>query len=218
MKKIKIGFLPLYIKLYDDTGNGAAERPVMMDFYLEIAKQFEQMGFDVVTSEFCRIEPEFRETVARFECEGADCIVTWHAAYSPSLESIKVLTETKLPIVVLDTTDTYDFSPSQAPSNISRCHGIHGVMDMCSLLRRYGKKFAIAAGHYAESDVVERVAGFVRAAYAATSLDGSRTASIGGSFDGVTGIAHGDTESGVLEHRNIIVAVADGNGLFAGDV
>lgn len=185
MKKIKIGFLPLYIKLYDDTGNGAAARPVMMDFYLGIAKQFEQMGFDVVTSEFCRIEPEFRETVEKFEREGADCIVTWHAAYSPSLESIKVLSETKLPIVVLDTTDTYDFSPSQDPSNISRCHGIHGVMDMCSMLRRYGKKFAIAAGHYAESDVVDRVAGFVRAAYAAKSLDGSRTASIGGSFDGM---------------------------------
>ena len=185
MKKIKIGFLPLYIKLYDDTGNGAAERPVMMDFYLGIAKQFEGMGFDVLTSEFCRIKPEFRETVDRFEREGADCIVTWHAAYSPSLECIKVLTDSKLPIVVLDTTDTYDFSPTQNPTAISRCHGIHGVMDMCSMLRRYGKKYAIAAGHYAESDVVERVAGFVKAAYAAAALEGSRTASIGGSFDGM---------------------------------
>ncbi len=194
MKKIKIGFLPFYIKLYDDTGNGAAARPVMMDFYLGIARQFEDMGFDVLTSEFCRIEPEFRETVGRFEAEGADCIVTWHAAYSPSLECIKVLTETKLPIVVLDTTDTYDFSPIQDPACVSRCHGIHGVMDMCSLLRRYGKKYAIAAGHYAKSDVVDRVAGYVKAAYAAAALEGSRTASIGGSFDGMGDFLVSDEE------------------------
>ncbi len=186
MKNIKIGFLPFYIKLYDDTGNGAAARPRLWQFYLSLAEKFEKMGFEVVkTQDLCRIESEFRAAVSDFEAKGADCIVTWHAAYSPSLESIGVLTETKLPIVVLDTTETYDFSPEQDPSEISCCHGIHGVMDMCSLLRRYGKQYAIAAGHVEHSDVIERAAGYVRAAVAAAGMDGSRVGSIGGSFDGM---------------------------------
>lgn len=195
MKNIKIGFLPFYIKLYDDTGNGAAARPRLWQFYLSLAERFEKLGIEVVrTTDLCRIEPEFRAAVDHFETEGVDCIVTWHAAYSPSLECVKVLSETYLPIVVLDTTETYDFSPEQNPSEISVCHGIHGVMDMCSLLRRNGKKYAIAAGHFEHSDVIERAAGYVRAAVAAASLNGSRVGSIGGSFDGMGDFLVSDEE------------------------
>lgn len=195
MKKIKIGFLPFYIKLYDDTGNGAAARPRLWQFYLTLARCFEQIGFEVEkTADLCRIESEFRAAVDSFECADVDCIVTWHAAYSPSLECVKVLTETRLPIVVLDTTETFDFSPDQDPAEISCCHGIHGVMDMCSLLRRYGKQYAIAAGHFAHADVIDRAAGYVRAAVAAASLNGSRVGSIGGSFDGMGDFLVSDEE------------------------
>lgn len=195
MKKIKIGFLPFYIKLYDDTGNGAAARPRLWQFYLSLCERFEKLGFEVVrTNDLCRIEPEFRAAVDSFEAAEADCIVTWHAAYSPSLECVRVLTGTRLPIVVLDTTETYDFSPEQNPAEISCCHGIHGVMDMCSLLRRYGKKYAIAAGHFEHSDVIERAAGYVRATAAAAGLNGSRVGSIGGSFDGMGDFLVSDEE------------------------
>ena len=73
----------------------------------------------VVRSEFCRVAPEFSAAVGHFEREGADCIVTWHAAYSPSLECVGALTRTDLPVVVLDTTETYDFGASQDPGEIS---------------------------------------------------------------------------------------------------
>lgn len=193
-KRIKIGFLPLYIKLYDDIGSGAKARPRLEGLYAEMARRFESQGFEVIRSEICRIEPEFRAAVSRFEAEGADCIVTWHAAYSPSLECIGALTDTRLPVVVLDTTETYDFSPSQNPDEISYCHGIHGVMDMCSLLKRYGKKYAVAAGHFSESDVIHRAAGYVRAAVSAAALGGSRVGSIGGSFDGMGDFLVSDEE------------------------
>ncbi len=185
MKKIKIGFLPLYIKLYDDCGSGAVGRPRLEPFYERMATELEARGFDVIRNEFCRIRPEFKAAVEKFENAGADCIVTWHAAYSPSLESIDALAGTELPIIVLDTTETYDFSPAQDPAEISFCHGIHGVMDMCSLLRQRGKSYAICAGHIEHSDVLDRVAGYARAAGAARSLSGSRAGSIGGSFDGM---------------------------------
>ena len=53
----------------------------------------------VLRASFCRLESEFRQAVGRFEAEGADVLVTLHMAYSPSLESIDVLSETPLPIV-----------------------------------------------------------------------------------------------------------------------
>ena len=138
MKKVKIGFLPLYIKLYDDCGASVTSRPRLEPFYERLACELEAKGFEVIRNEFCRIKPEFAAAVEKFEKAGADCIVTWHAAYSPSLESVDALAGTDLPIIVLDTTETYDFSPEQNPAEISFCHGIHGVMDMCSLLRQRG--------------------------------------------------------------------------------
>ncbi|MBR5742393.1 MAG: hypothetical protein IKX85_01215, partial [Clostridia bacterium] len=142
---MKIGFLPLYIELYDKSGFKARHR--LEPFYGVLASALEEEGFEVVRSPFCRLESEFREAVASFEKAGAEAIVTWHAAYSPSLESASVLAGTKLPLVILDTTETFDFSALQDPGEINYCHGIHGVMDLGNLLHRLGKPFAIAAGH-----------------------------------------------------------------------
>ncbi len=192
MKKIKIGFLPLYIKLYDDCG--FVVRPRTEPFYEELACKFEELGFDVMRSPFCNVEEEFKAAVSKFEEEGADCIVTWHAAYSPSLECIKVLSGTSLPIVVLDTTEVYDFSPLQDGDELNYCHGIHGVMDMTNMLKRAGKAYAIAAGHYPTSNVVEKAAGYVKAAVGAASLKGTKVGTIGGSFDGMGDFLISDEE------------------------
>lgn len=193
MKNAKIGFMPLYIKLYDDVGL-AELRERLEPFYEKMAKGFEANGIEVVRSSFCRVHDEFAEAVAKFEAENVDCIVTWHAAYSPSLESIDVLSKTKLPIIIMDTTETYDFGPAQDSAEINLCHGIHGVMDMTNLLMRAGKPYAIAAGHYPTSDVMDRVIGYIKAAVAATSLPGSKVGTIGGSFDGMGDFLVSDEE------------------------
>jgi len=189
---IKIGLLPLYIELYDE--KVPELRPRLEKFYETAAQKLETCGFEVFRVPFCRLEPEFRSAVNFFESKKAQCVVTLHMAYSPSLESSEVLAGTKLPIVVLDATDTFDFGPAQNSDAVLYCHGIHGVMDMCSLLNQNGKKFAIAAGHLKYSDVMARVGGFVKAAAAALSLNGSRVGSIGGAFAGMGDFAVGDKE------------------------
>ena len=87
---MKIGFLPLYIKLYDDVVPDI--RPRMEAFYEKIAGLLEARGFTVVRAPFCRLESEFRSAVHTFENAGAEAILTLHMAYSPSLESIGALT------------------------------------------------------------------------------------------------------------------------------
>ncbi len=180
---MKIGYLPLYIKLYDDIG---AKRAVMQKFYEDTTEIFREKGLTVVTSDFCRIESEFKETVKRFEDEKVDAIVTWHAAYSPSLESIEVLANTNLPIIVFDSTPTKVFDQDAILEGaVSWNHGIHGVMDMCSMLKRYGKPYAIAAGHYLDGECIDRVIGFVKSAVAARKLKGMKVGLVGGAFKGM---------------------------------
>lgn len=183
MDKIKIGFLPLYIKLYDDTCPALREK--LEKFYEEAARLLEQKGLEVCRTPFCRVAQEFQDAVQAYEAAGADCIVTLHMAYSPSLEAAKALTGTQLPIVVMDTTMTYAFGPDQDPDEIDYNHGIHGVMDLCNLLKRAGKEYAIAVGHYQESGVIGETAQLVRAAAAARSVRGSRVGVFGGGFDGM---------------------------------
>ena len=178
---MKIGFLPLYTSLY-------SKKPVetrLQPFYDTLAKTFEEKGLEVVRCEFCMEAPDFEKAVAKFENECCDAIVTLHTAYSPGLCSEKALSNTKLPIIIFDTTETFDFSDNQQPSEITYCHGIHGVMEMCNLLKKNGKTYAVAAGHYTESDVTDRVIGLVKAAVSANAIDGSNVGSVSGYFDGM---------------------------------
>ena len=183
MKRLKIGLLPLYIKLYDDVWPEARGR--MDSFAGKIVRELEKRGLDVVCAEVCRIKPEFETAIGRFEKENADAIVTLHLAYSPSLESVDALAGTELPLIVLDTTPTFDYSPAQDPDELLYNHGIHGVQDMCNLLLRRGKEFLIEAGHWAESDVLDRVTDCVKAAGIAGVMKKARVGRIGSPFKGM---------------------------------
>lgn len=58
MKKIKVGYLPLYIKLYDDSN--PHYRDPMVDYMHMLIKMLESQGLEVVLAdEVCRIKPEF---------------------------------------------------------------------------------------------------------------------------------------------------------------
>ena len=180
---MKAGFLPLYIALYDIGSRHLRER--LGAFYDKIADMLRERGVDLVTSEICTVEEEFEKAIKKFEDEDCDAIFTIHLAYSPSLESIEVLKNTYLPIIVIDTTDTEDFSDTQDPTHVSYCHGIHGVMDMCNMLKKNNKPYAIAAGYYEDGKVIDKAVGYLKAAKSAKSVFGSKVGTIGGYFDGM---------------------------------
>lgn len=184
MKHAKIGLLPFYLELYDRISSPEKRKPLEA-FYVSMASALRQRGVDVVETKICRLKPEFATAIKKFETEKVDAIVTLHLAYSPSLESAEILARTALPIIVLDTTPDYDFSPSQSPGQIMFNHGIHGVQDMCNLLIRNGKPFVIEAGHWKKSDVLARVISRARAARIASALRRSRVGQIGKPFAGM---------------------------------
>jgi len=168
MSKPKVGLLPLYIKLYDDSW--PEMQPRVDGFYRQIVSALGERGLEVDSAPVCRLAPEFKAAIREFEKARVDAIVTLHMAYSPSLESSAALAATSLPIVVLDTTPTYGYGPQQDPAELLYNHGIHGVQDMCNLLLRNHKAFQIEAGHWEKTDVLDRVAAWARAARLATAM------------------------------------------------
>ena len=179
----KVGLLPLYLKLYDDAKPDMRER---IDGFLRVlAEQLGQRGLDVEAAPVCRVREEFKPAVAQFEEAACHLIVTLHMAYSPSLESADVLAATRLPVVMLDTTPTEVFTAQTDSTEILYNHGIHGVQDLANLLRRLGKPYQVEAGHWSTSDVLDRVAGWAKAAVAAERLRHARVGRMGASFKGM---------------------------------
>ncbi len=184
MKKAKIGLLPLYIKLYDDFSS-PQRRVLIEEFYAKIANILEEKGLEVVTSPVCRLHDEFSAAVKSFEDADVDAMVTLHLAYSPSLESADILANTKLPIIVFDTTPDYEFNYSTDSGKIGTNHGIHGVQDMCNLLKRNKKDFIICAGHVEHSTVADDVVAAVYGAKMAKAMRSARVGCAVKSFDGM---------------------------------
>lgn len=180
---LRIGLLPLYLKLYDDfLPDGRAGCEAILR---EVEAGLVRLGAKVVTAKVVRTAAEAAAAVRGLESGKVDCLVTLHLAYSPSLETAPALVRSKLPLVLLDTSPDASFGPDTDPARIMANHGVHGVMDLASVLRRRGRPFEIVAGHPRESRVLDRVVELARAARAARSLRGMRVARIGTEFPGM---------------------------------
>jgi len=184
MRQPRIGLLPFYLKLYDDT---FPELRYEFDDPLikAILEGLEKEGVETVMSGICRLAPEFRKAIHHFEQEDVDLIVTLHLAYSLSLESIDALAGAHRPILMLDTTMDYDFGPAADPARILYNHGIHGVQDLASMLVRRKVPFEIAAGPIHHSNILRRAAETARAAHAARCFKNTPALRVGESFAGM---------------------------------
>lgn len=186
----RAALLPLYLKLYDDLLPKL--RADFEGYISRIAAGFRVRGIDIEIAPVCRVAAEFDVAIAQFHQQAVDCIVTLHLAYSPSLEAIDALCRTALPIVILDATMDADFGLSAPAARIMHNHGVHGVMDLASVLRRRGRRFEFVAGHDANPRTLDRAADHVRAAVAARELRGSRVLRVGEAFAGMGDFAVAD--------------------------
>ncbi len=213
MVKLKAGLLPFYIKLYDDI-NIEFRKP-FYSFLRNISLALAKLGVETEIAPICCIESEFALAIKKIESGKPDALITLHLAYSPSLESASILSKTKLPIIVLDTTPDFAFGQDATHDLIMTNHGIHGVQDMCNLLLRNGKQFTIEAGHFEKSDVLLRVREHLRGARLAASLRKARVGLIGKSFAGMGDfLVPADKLKRDLGITTITVAPSDVSGLI----
>lgn len=179
----KIGLLLLYLKLYDEA---MPELRHQFDgFIAQLKNDIQCHHIDVLLSPICRVDAEFQAAIQEMEQQSVDLIITLHLAYSPSLESSRHLIQTKLPILIFDTTMDLEFGSGVAPERIMLNHGIHGVQDLASILRRKGKTFEIVAGHGSNPSVMKKVVMASRAAFASTCLRTTKALRLGPTFPGM---------------------------------
>jgi L-arabinose isomerase len=205
IKKIKAGLLPFYLKLYDEYKPEVREG--FTEFLQRITDCLEARGIEVQRAPVCRVADEFKDAIRRFEEDGAECIISLHLAYSPSLESIDAFCDSKLPLVILDITMDAEFGVNVSPDRIMYNHGVHGVMDFASMLRRRRRSFEIIAGHDSNPKTLDRAVEIIRGAVAAHALQHSRVLRVGEAFCGMGDFA---VEECVLADRlGIKVAQVD---------
>lgn len=180
----KVGFLPLYIALYD---TALPQMRVKIDaFNSEIQNLIKKQGIDLVASDVCCVKSQFESAIKLFEENNVDAIISLHLAYSPSLESYESLCKTKLPLIIMETTPDFDFNYEIDSNAYMYNHGIHGVQDLTNLLRRHGKEYNIFAGHYEHSTVIKDVCDTAKAISSAKRLkNGIRVGMIGKKFEGM---------------------------------
>lgn len=183
MKNVKFGYLPLYIKLYDDTGTN---REPMEAYMRSIVQMLRAEGLDIALAPVCRVKEEFEQAIDMFLEQDVAAIITQHLAYSPSLESIDALKRAGVPIIVLDTTPDYELVDRAGYYNgIGKNHGIHGVQDMCNLLRRNDVQYFLCTGHVLHSSVLAQVIGKCRSAAMAQAFKRARVGAVGKPFKGM---------------------------------
>ena len=83
MSAIKVGYLPLYIKLYDDSD--PTTREPLVNYMHTLIDMLASQDIEVVEAPVCRVKYEFEAAVDMFLKENVMAVVTQHLAYSPSL-------------------------------------------------------------------------------------------------------------------------------------
>lgn len=184
-KKIKVGYLPFYVKLYDDSNPRC--RDPMVRYMHVLVDMLESQGLEIVLAdEVCRIRPEFERAAEKFNAAQVSAVITQHLAYSPGLESIEALLKLEAPIIVFDTTPDYELiSAAGYEQRIDANHGIHGVQEMCNLLKRHGRPYYLCAGHALDGKAISELYGLCRAAAARRAYKTMKVGSAGGSFEGM---------------------------------
>jgi len=181
--KPPIALLPLYLELYDQTLPDLLTR--QLDFLNKVVSFLKDQGANVLTLPVSRTLTQTSAAIAGAERMGAAGIITLHLAYSPSLESASALIQGALPILMLDTTPSPRFGAGATVDDVLANHGIHGVQDLASVLRREGRWYDVAAGPIDSPQLAAKMNTWLRAAHARHALQHTRVAQVGEAFRGM---------------------------------
>lgn len=179
----KAGLLPLYLELYDEAL--PALRGQFQPFLETVRTRLEAEGVEIAPAPVCRTEGEIEAALDGFRREGCGLAATLHLAYSLSLEAAGPLERAGLPVLMIDATMDAAFGMETHPDRLMFNHGIHGVQDLASVLRRRGVPYRIVAGHFDDAGFAARAADCARGAAAARRFSGMRVLRVGQSFPGM---------------------------------
>jgi len=184
--------LPLYLELYDRVvPQYRAEREAFVD---KVTGLLAGRHLDVGVQSVCCTREEVERALARLGSGHVDLLATLHLAYSPSLEAVEPLARFPAPLALLDTTVAERFGETATRDDMFANHGIHGVQDLASVLRRVGRPYSVITGHWEDEAFLDEVESTARGCAAAHALRGCTTVLIGEPFVGMGDFAVGFEE------------------------
>lgn len=180
--KPRIGYIGLTLELYRECMPDLIED--LDSFSREIAARLGDFG-EVFPAHALSRRTDVEGALAEFAAEDVDVIVIVLLSYSPSLIALPGLLRTAAPLLVWNTQRIHAITADFCSQDVSSNHGMHGVQDLCSVLRRHGRAYHVVTGHYRSSEALAQVEAVISGAAAARSLDGGRIGILGHTFDGM---------------------------------
>lgn len=179
MDKPKIGLLPLFLKMYDDTfPKLRAERT---EFAKALAQELE--GFaEVVFPGMVDTRESAERAYRQFATEGVDLVVLAHLTYNTSLTTLPVLLRSNIPLVIWNTQKIPSVSLEFTYQDLLENHGMHGVQDLANVLGRSGVQFGLVTGHWKDQATLAQLRDYAQAARTAHVLRRARIGIIGHQF------------------------------------
>ena len=178
---LKAGFLPLYLDLYDQID---PQMRSMFGLFVERIKAILRDEVELVESEIATDERSIRAFFQVLSVRNADLVVTIHLSYSPSLLVAEALRDFGRPILILDTSISYSLDPED-DHYLMLNHGIHGVMDLTSVLTANDVEFKVIAGHPDDESFTRKITNFLRGLELASLFGNQRIGITGKPFEGM---------------------------------
>jgi len=189
----RVGLLALMLELYDQSNPEL--RPRQEVWARELAGllgEFAEVTFPGV----CNTREAVGSALGAIKAADADLLVVVHLSYAPSLIALPGLLEHDRPIVLWNTQHLPTVGPDFGFDGLLENHGMHGQQDLANVLRRAGRPYYVATGHYRDGRVLEEVRDWARAATAVRGLRGLRIGLLGFAFPGMGDF--GVDETGLL--------------------
>ena len=180
-RKITAVLFPLYLALYDKLR--PERRQGLLSFLQEVREFLTAQGVALIDCDIITTPADVRRAAAA--AAGANLVITLHLSYAPSLLVADTLQRLGLPILMLDTTKADRFDEASTAIDVGENHGIHGVMDLASVLTGRRVPFEIVAGSLRSPGLAKRTAAALRVLQAVASFRCQRIGLTGRPFPGM---------------------------------
>ena len=161
---VRLALLSLSMELYQKSL--PATIPKYQAFHQVLAGKLSRLG-TVVAQGLCYSRKEVETAVGSAESLGAEVLVVVFQSYHPSLNALSALVNTRLPLLIWNTQRLREIGPDFSINDMLENHGMHGVQDLCSCLRRAERNYGIVSGHYEDQDHLKELGVWVKACAAA---------------------------------------------------
>jgi L-arabinose isomerase len=179
---LSAGFMPLYLKLYDDANPGSDAQ--FAPFVQSIESRLTDLGLSLVSPGVVFDTPHVEKAKRLFDTNDISFLVLVHLSYSPSLLVADLIEEIGIPVILIDTTPEYTFE-GMREDYLMRNHGIHGVMDLTSVLTSRNVDFSVVGGHPDDGTFVGKLERVVASFKAAALMKNQKIGITGSPFSGM---------------------------------